>query len=194
MENILGALGTRFNSEKITQHNYHIFFHDVLNNMRDKPMNMLEVGVQNFNSIDMWKVYFPLAKIYAIDNHKEYKDDRICIVRADRGSRDQLNAAIGQMKTRFDFINDDGCNNPELAFDIFFTEVLNYGGVYIINGFVEEFKQVADHINGKTDTLGFLSPATLDAISTITFGSRCVIIKKKLPVEFMRRFKKKDLC
>jgi hypothetical protein len=225
MENVLGVLGTRFGTDKVSGHNYHLYYHDVLNHLRDKPIHMLEVGVQHFNSIDMWKAYFPLAKIYGIDINKEYKDDRICIYRADQSNRDQLNSVISQMKTRCDFINDDGSHIPEhqiLTFDLFFTEVLNYGGVYIIedietsywkrnglygyetrygyqhpNSLIEKFKHVCDYVNKRflgaddlamlKEKLTGLSPATLDAISSITFAQNCIIIKKKLPTEFMRK-------
>ncbi len=225
MENVLGALGSRFGTDKITTNNFHLFYHDVLHHLRDKPFNMLEVGVEHFKSIDMWKAYFPLAKIYGIDINKEYRDDRICVFKADQSSREQLNKVVSQMKIRCDFINDDGSHIPEhqlLTFDIFFTEVLNYGGVYIIEGIdtsywkrggsygyetrygyrhpqsiVEKFKHVCDYINKRflgpnelavlKEKVGYLSPATLDAISSITFAQNCIIIKKKLPAEFMRK-------
>jgi hypothetical protein len=175
MENILGVLGLTYGTDKVYQHHYHIYYHDVLHHLRDKFFNMLEVGVQGFNSIDMWKQYFPVAKIYGIDIEKEYTDHRITVYRGDQSKKEDLEDVIQKMKVKCDFINDDGSHIPEhqlLTFDIFFSDLLNPGGVYIIedietsywkrnglygyptnygykhqNSVIEKFKDVLDYIN-----------------------------------------------
>lgn len=223
MENILGALGTRYGTDKISTHGYHRYYHDILSPLRDKSFNMMEIGVAGYNSIDMWKAYFPLAKIYGIDIKSEYRDERICVFRADQSSKEQLQNIITQIPARCDFIIDDGSHIPEhqgLTFDLFFRDLLNDGGVYIIEdietsywkrgglygystaygwehsaSIIERFKSVVDFINaryiGPDDTTrllekigGFFSLSTLLAISSITFGQNCIIIKKKMPYEY----------
>lgn len=135
MENTLGVLGTRHGTDKVTDHGYHRFYHEVLSNLRDKAFNMLEIGVAGYNSIDMWKAYFPQAKIYGLDINTEYRDERICVFRADQSNVGQLQNIITQIPGRCDFIIDDGSHLPEhqcLTFDIFFRELLQEGGTYII--------------------------------------------------------------
>jgi hypothetical protein len=135
MENTLGVLGTRYGTDKISDHGYHRFYHSVLTPLRDKAFNMLEIGVAGYNSIDMWKAYFPQAKIYGIDINTEYRDERMCVFKADQSNRTQLETIIKQIPGRCEFIIDDGSHLPEhqcLTFDLFFRELLQEGGTYII--------------------------------------------------------------
>jgi hypothetical protein len=177
MENTLGVLGTRYKTDKVTDHGYHRFYHDVLNPLHDKAFNMFEIGVAGYNSIDMWKAYFPQAKIYGLDINTEYRDERIRIFRADQSNKGQLEAIIAQIPERCDVIIDDGSHLPEhqaLTFDIFFRDLLNDGGTYIIEdievsywkrgglygyqtaygightmSIIEKFKPVVDFINAR---------------------------------------------
>ena len=41
MENILGTLGQRYGTDKISSHGYHRFYHDALTQFRDKEINMM---------------------------------------------------------------------------------------------------------------------------------------------------------
>jgi hypothetical protein len=139
---------------------------------------MMEIGIAGFNSVDMWKEYFPHAKIYGIDINKEYNDERLAIYRADQSNRKDLKQVMEKMGGAMcDFINDDGSHIPEhqlLTFDLFFNELLNDGGIYIIENIevsywkrgniygyatnygyqhfasiVEKFKLIIDFINSK---------------------------------------------
>jgi hypothetical protein len=201
MENLLGALGTRYKTDKITTNGYHRFYHDFLQHLRDKPLNMLEIGIERFRSIDMWKQYFPLAMIYGIDINMEYKDERLCIFKADQSSKEQLKHVMKKIP-KCSFIVDDGSHIPEhqlLTFDILFDEVLEDGGIYIIeatetsywkqnksygyetrygyeskNSLIEKFKDILDFLNAKylsqTDKLKLL-----EKLKNISFGTLCGI-------------------
>lgn len=178
MENTLGTIGLKYGTDKVNTHGYHIFYHDALKHLCDKKFNMMEIGVAGFNSVDMWKEYFPFTKVYGIDINSQYKDERLCIFKADQSDRGQLLSVISQMDGETcDFINDDGSHIPEhqiLTFDLFFSKLLNEGGIYIIedietsywkrNGLygyptrygyghfdslIEKFKPIVDFINSK---------------------------------------------
>lgn len=177
MDNPLEILGRRYRTDKIIDHGYHRFYHDALKHLCDKKFNMMEIGVAGFNSVDMWKEYFPHAKVYGLDIGREYNDERLIIYRADQSKKSDLRDVISKMNVRCDFINDDGSHIPEhqlLTFDLFFNELLNNGGVYIIEdievsywkrgelygypasygyqhfaSIVEKFKVIVDYINLK---------------------------------------------
>jgi hypothetical protein len=200
-DNILGTLGNRFKTDKIYEHGYHRFYHDVLHHLCDKSFNMMEIGVAGFNSIDMWKTYFPLAKIYGIDINSQYSDERLCIFKCDQSNEKQLRNVLSQIgNTKCDFINDDGSHIPEhqiLTFDLFFNDLLNDGGVYIIedietsywkrkglygytteygyghqNSIVEKFKHVVDILNAKylsqEDKKSLLDKVSFLSLSTLS--------------------------
>jgi len=202
MENIFGELGLRYKTDKVFEHGYHRFYHSVLNHLRDKPFNMMEIGIAGFNSVDMWKAYFPLAKIYGIDIKAEYKDERLCIYRADQSKRDDLERVIKNMAVKCDFINDDGSHIPEhqiLSFDMFFSDLLNDGGIYIIedietsywkrnglygyetkygynhpNSLIEKFKLVLDFLNAKYLSLED-KKYMLDQLNFLSLETLCAI-------------------
>ena len=203
MENVLGTLGLRYKTDKISDHGYHRFYHDVLKHLCHKECNIMEIGVAGYNSIDMWKQYLPLAKIYGIDKNAQYTDERMSIFRGDQSSKEDLKRILSQMNgVKCSFINDDGSHIPEhqlLTFDIFFNDLLDDGGVYIIedietsywkkNGLygyetrygyentksiIEKFKHVLDFLNAK-----FLSKEDknklLEKVSFLSLSTLCSI-------------------
>ncbi len=56
-----------FLSDKGSIHNYLIFYDAIFSYLRDSKLNIFEVGYQYGGSCELWKQYFPKAKIRAID-------------------------------------------------------------------------------------------------------------------------------
>ena len=88
---------------------YERIFHDYQN----RPLRLLEIGVQNGGSLEVWARYFPKAKILVgcdinMDcSHLSYEDPRITIVVGDANSDATQTAILGYGST-FDVIIDDG--------------------------------------------------------------------------------------
>jgi hypothetical protein len=183
MDNLLGVLGRRYNTEFITTHKLHFAYHDILQKLREQNFNMFTIGIDKFRSLDMWKVYFPLAKIYGLDSQVEYKDERLCIY---RGNESKIESILNQMRVRCDFIFDDEKEHSLAIFDTLFQKLLLHGGVYCINYPQPEtlltFQQVVNAMHNITPVT-FLSSQTFNAISSITFANGCIIIKKKTAFE-----------
>ena len=47
--------------------NFTSFYHELMSSLRDKKINLMEIGIFNGKSIAMWADYFPNGTIYAID-------------------------------------------------------------------------------------------------------------------------------
>lgn len=100
---------------------------------RDRPIHLLEIGVQNGGSLELWAKYFPKAKtITGIDiNPKcgelKFDDPRIFLAIED--------ASIGEpWIPKYDIIIDDGSHHPLAqiqAFERWFPR-LNDSGIYVI--------------------------------------------------------------
>jgi len=74
--NILKCIGNMCKTDKIITHGYHRFYNKELEEFRNmRSIGILEIGVDGFNSIDMWKEYFPYATIYGIDINIYYEDE-----------------------------------------------------------------------------------------------------------------------
>ena len=113
-----------------------------LSHLRDRPINLLEIGVGGYRrpdaggqSLRMWKHYFPMANIYGLDLHDKgaLAEPRIALFRgsqADPEVLDRVADAIG----RIDVIIDDGSHRSEhvlASFEHLFPRLAE-GGVYAV--------------------------------------------------------------
>ena len=120
--------------------------------LRGMPINLLELGVRNGNSLRMWREYFPSARVYGVDfdpRCKQHEDDRIEILIASQDDRGQLDA-LAQRTGGFDVVVDDASHINHLtraSFGVLFPH-LRPSGVYIIEdlgmSWVDYTKRVDD--------------------------------------------------
>lgn len=114
-------------------------YDSILQPYRDKPINILEIGVANGGSLDVWSEYFPNAEhIVGCDINPEcgnltYSDDRISIVVGNANESPTLES-IKEICSRYDIIIDDGSHvNPDIIKTFsFYYPLLSSAGVYIV--------------------------------------------------------------
>lgn len=106
---------------------------------RDRPIRLLEIGVQNGGSAEIWANYFPNAEvIVGVDIEPScgrliYDDPRIKIIVADATSPSS-EAQILNASREYDVIIDDGSHRSGdiiKTFCMLFSK-LRHGGVYVI--------------------------------------------------------------
>jgi hypothetical protein len=106
---------------------------------RERPIRLLEIGVQNGGSLERWGKYFRNAeKIVGCDINTDcarlqFDDPRITLVVADAGA-DEAQRRILSHSARFDLIIDDGSHQPRdivCAFSKYFAS-LDDDGLYIV--------------------------------------------------------------
>ena len=144
----------------------------ILKDYRDQKISLLEIGIQNGGSLEIWSKYFEFAeRIVGCDvdeNCKRLKflDDRISVVIGDVNSPDII-AMISRHHQDFDIIVDDGSHKSDevvTTFYNFFPKLKN-NGLYIIedvhasywkkyggglnkpDSAMEFFKQLVDIVN-----------------------------------------------
>lgn len=95
---------------------------------------MLEIGIENKFSLNLWLEYFPKSFIYGMDINKEEIGSRYHIIKSDQSKIEDLNKALQIIKHPLFLIIDDGSHIPEhqlLTFNTLFN-YLEPGGTYII--------------------------------------------------------------
>lgn len=106
--------------------------------LRDKEFTMLEVGVLNGGSLEMWNYYFPKAKIVGIDinnNCKKHEqvDKNIHVRIGDQSDINFLESLVQEFG-QFDLILDDGShhvNHVNKTFQFLYTKLAD-DGIYFI--------------------------------------------------------------
>ena len=168
---------------------------------RDTPVNILEIGVDNGGSLQMWKDYFGKnCKIYGIDileKCKEYEDDQINII---IGSQEDRNfwKTVKDTCPKFDIIIDDGghtMNQQVVTYEemfpflndngIYLCEDVHtsywpgeYGGSYKGNTFIEYSKNFIDYLHASYSSA---IPKTYsgDNIHGIHYYDSMIVIEKR---------------
>lgn len=118
-----------------------IYFNEydrILGAYRNKPVRLLEIGIQNGGSLEIWSKYFPHAqKLVGCDINPDctglsYEDPRIAVVVGDVNS-DAAQAAVLGHAPLFDVILDDGSHRSSdivKSFARYFPHLTD-DGVYI---------------------------------------------------------------
>ena len=104
--------------------------------MRDEPILILEIGIDQGGSLLAWKEYFPKARIFGIDilDRSSMESDRIRTFVADQSKRDQLGAFLAKYPGPYDIVLDDGGHSMEqqqVSLGYLFPHV-KPGGLYVV--------------------------------------------------------------
>ena len=117
-------------------HNYTELYERLFFPWKDEPIKIFEIGVASGGSLKMWQVYFPQARIFAVDilPKSELDTSRVKTLIADQAKRDQLQAAIDTSGGDIHILIDDGGHSMEqqqVSLGFLFKFV-RPGGYYVI--------------------------------------------------------------
>jgi len=127
-------LGLQSQSDKISQHGYHFCYPHFLEKYKNMHMAMIEIGIENKFSLNLWLNYFSNTFIYGMDINFSCQGDRYNIYKGDQSNIKDIEQFIEYITKPIFFVIDDGSHIPEhqiLTFDILFEKLLP-GGTYII--------------------------------------------------------------
>ncbi len=148
----LGDLFNQYGSDK-DRNGYTPYYHACFKHMKDKPIDMLEIGIGTMipgvhssmvgyslpgyapgGSLRAWRDYFKNGNITGCDVQPDtqFTDERITTVLSDSTNRDAVVKTFGD-KT-FDIIIDDGSHYDEHQLQTFmnFWDRVRAGGFYIV--------------------------------------------------------------
>ena len=138
----LAKLAVINKTDKGNQHGYIVHYEKHFSGLRNKKLNILEIGAGGYedsasggNSLRMWKHYFPKSIIYAIDIHDKrlIQEERIRIFKGSQADGEFLRGIFKKIGS-LDIIIDDGSHVNEhiiTTFKVLFP-LLKSGGVYVV--------------------------------------------------------------
>ncbi|MEN9405896.1 MAG: hypothetical protein RLZ12_180 [Bacillota bacterium] len=120
-------------------HTYTSFYHKLFHGMRNKALNLFELGIWHGNSLRGWADYFPQANVYGADIMDKllFTAPRIKTFLCDQNNPASIKALFNQPELQnktFDIIIDDGCHeySSYLTFLKHSLHKLKPFGTYII--------------------------------------------------------------
>lgn len=169
---------------------------------RNKPVRVLEIGIFQGGSLQMWKEYFgSLAQIVGIDINpqcKQFEEENIHIYIGDQADKVFLRQLVAAEEA-FDIIIDDGghaMNQLRISFDALFP-ALKPGGIYLAEdlhtcympeygggyqnpaNFIEYGKRMLDYVNaGWIKGDGFVCPEHLKNLASIHAYDSILVMQK----------------
>jgi len=131
MNNLFIDIGNKTNTDKITHHGYDRFYP---NYIKRDIKKLLEIGVEEYNSINLWLEYCSNAFIYGFDIKTEFSNNRVHVIKGDQSNENDLNNLINIIGNNIDVIIDDGSHIPthQIFSFIKLFNLLTEGGIYII--------------------------------------------------------------
>jgi hypothetical protein len=195
------TLSEKNQTDKVTYHGYHFFYPRYLESLRNQRFKMLEIGYHTGSSVRMWKEYFPYADVYCMDINVEGYLDGCNVIKGDQSNIDDL-SKVKDIVESCKFIIDDGSHHPLHqieTFEYLFSNLLDYGGIYIIEDIETNYwrsdSSVYGYKIGLFDAIKY-SSKFIDMInqefsgiknslhiSSISYGQNCIIITKQTEEE-----------
>jgi len=139
-----------YQSDKASNHNYHLFYAKILND-REKIKNIFEVGLGSNDpkipsnmgpkanpgaSLRAFKDFLPNAKIFGADIDEKilFNEDRIQTYQVDQTKFETFQNLIPDLPRNFDLIIDDGLHSPDANINTlrFGLQIVKIGGWIVI--------------------------------------------------------------
>ena len=185
-----------YNCDKTSNHTYHDVYVKIFEEMRNKEISLLEIGIDEGKSLNVWKDYLKNAKIFGLDINREFSHDRGYVFKADQNNLSDLEKITLELKS-CEVIIDDGSHNPQhqiKTFNYLFENLLENGGYYIIEDVETSYwnptSKLYGYEIGYLNVVDYFGKLTHDVnykyngfdnnlkIESIMFTSNCIVIKK----------------
>ena len=176
--------------------------------LRDSKINILEIGVDNGDSLRIWREFFSKANICGIDiDKKNFKINNTNILQGDQSDLNFLKSLVSEYK-KFDIIIDDGSHQAKhiiASFNYLFN-YLSDNGLYVIEDLQTSYipryggsrinlkkkkssmnfiKSLTDSINYEKNNRPFFKKNKFDGlIKSINFHQNIVFIYKGESVNY----------
>lgn len=198
----LDQIALKYGTDKATHHRvggqcYTPHYDRIFSGLRDQPIKLLEIGVFEGASIQMWKEYFPNASIFGLDctvNTNEWTTlgtrDRYTMCQGDQSSKEMWAGFLAEHGRDWDIIIDDGGHYSMQVIVTFqcMWPALAPGGFYAIEDLEYSYIRNRDHVNsGWPSHMEFLK-MKLDEINMggdidwAHFSEGLAILKKRIPI------------
>lgn len=151
---LLKTIGEKTGTDKICHHGYERFyFHHIAILKNKKDFAIIEIGYGSGSSVKFWKDLFPDAYLYCFDRDVQIQGDGFKVVQCDQSEIHSLRKSAHEVNLPVNLIIDDGSHLPLhqiTSFNYLFANILQDGGVYIIEDIETSYWRYFDVYGYKT--------------------------------------------
>ena len=180
------------------QHDYADFFQENLKEIKDKKLDILEIGTAKGDGIASLYFYFPYSNFIGADNNPfrtRYKSKRIRSIYVDISSKKILQNLTNHLNQKFDLIIDD-CSHQLIDQILCFSENfknLKKGGIYIVEDLnFPEIHQMYNPTNEAVNLKTILKKINIDEEILTKFMNKNEIEYIKDNTESIKFYKSKN--
>ena len=141
-------------------------YENLFKDLKDREINILEIGIENGDSLRLWRDYFKHANICGIDIvKKEFKIDKVDIMCGNQTDLVFLDGVIKKYN-RFDIIIDDGSHLAKHIIKSFsyLFKFLSNDGLYIVEdlqtSYIPRYGGSRVNLNKKGTSMNFIKSLT----------------------------------
>jgi predicted O-methyltransferase YrrM len=185
----LDELALKHNTDKSSRHhNYVKVYEKHFAPLRDRALQLLEIGIKEGASLRTWAEYFPNARVFGLDLHAECAaeaTDRIDVFVGRQQDTEFLGRVCRGMDDRLDIVIDDGSHhNPfTLASFEFLFPRLAPGGIYVIEDLVCSYETSPRFENERSQMTDFF----VELINAVDLnGRRDIFVPIKSSQDFAK--------
>jgi glycosyltransferase involved in cell wall biosynthesis len=146
----LCKIAMHFNSDKCPysqnttsghRHPYTPIYDDLFSSLRDEEINVAEIGIEKNDSINIWRRYFPLAKIYGYEYNDDYIQNAenqnlidVQYVKMNIQDESSIQSCLDQVGVKYNVIVEDSTHifEDQIRFIKKSINYLNEGGILVI--------------------------------------------------------------
>lgn len=132
----INTLAKKCGTDKFEQ-GYMKYYAEYFDCLRERPIRLLEIGIQSGSSLRFWERYFLNARIWGLDidaSCKEHETDKTKVIIGDQENHAFLREVIDASGGNYDIVIDDGghlISQQKTSFKVLFDSLKN-GGIYVI--------------------------------------------------------------
>lgn len=176
--NDLNKLATFFGTDKWGSHYYTKHYQNLLQHLRNKEINLLEIGVGGYEnpewgggSLRMWKAFFTKGKIVSFDIYdKTHLSEKRIVIEQGSQIDEEFLLELNKKHGPFDVIIDDGSHiNSHVisTFNILYP-LLKENGYYLIEdvqtSYFPEYGGDSNNLDNKKTIMGYFK-SILDSVN-----------------------------
>jgi hypothetical protein len=188
-------LCNKLSSKRALNSNYGTMYDEILQPYRESEINLFEISNNLNESVKIWENYLPLAKIYGMTNDDALNSNSFIFGNQD--STDDLKKIVKSIP-KCHIIIDNGTHVAEhqlKSFHFLFENLLDYGGIYIIeniqysyansdvkvNGYNVGYLNIVDYFTKINHEINddYNENTNILLIKSVSYFSNCIVIVKR---------------